>query len=271
MKKIKDYLYEMYNNENKWKYDYGFNVLNEKLNCLDTPSIITIFSPIAKGKTSFALNMVFSLAQYNHNILYLTNRENGLSISKKLLAIASGLNIRDIFNNNLNEDEKALFKETKEHLSGLNAYIKEIKKEDDIESMVKEFIDLKINDEQKFIVYDEYVDDENVLEALSKINKSFNINVIIVARNNVSSYTTYETLLASLDKKLEQISDCIIGIHRKDYFSFNAVDEVLIHIFRVQNNTPISMKYNFCLSNFIYEEKEEMDLATLISFEDLPF
>ena len=271
MKKIRDYLYEIENKENKWKYDYGYKVLNEKLNCLDTPSIITIFSPIAKGKTTFALNMVFSLAQYDNNILYLTNRENGATISKKLLAIASGLNIRNICNNNFSDDEKSLFKETKEILSGFNVYIKEIKKEHDIESTVKEFIDLKINDEQKFIVYDEYVDDEGVLEVLSKISKSFNINVIIIARNNTCTYTTYETLLASLDKKLEQISDCIIGIHRKDYFSFNAIDEVLIHIFRVQNSTPISMKYNFCISNFIYEEKEEMDLATLISFEDLPF
>ena len=100
--------------------------------------------------------------------------------------------------------------------------------------------------------------DENVIKALSKINKTFNINVIIVARNNISSYTSYETLLASLDKKLEQISDCIIGIHRKDYFSFNAIDEVLIHIFRVQNNTTISMKYNYCLSNFISKENEEI-------------
>ena len=69
MSTIKSLLNEIKNNPQFGDINYGFNCLNDKLNVLSANSVITIFGTIAKGKTSFALNLALNAAKNGTNIL----------------------------------------------------------------------------------------------------------------------------------------------------------------------------------------------------------
>lgn len=256
MKNIKEILKEIKMEESYPKLDFGFNLLNSKLNNMAWPSIISISGPIAKGKTSFVLNMVLSLAKSKTNILYITSKEKPSSIAKKLLSIDSAISCNKIYKK-LNEEEKNKIEVSMNTLNESNLYIEEIGHNEQESEQIENAINVFINKykEKVVVIYDEYNNNLETLIALERITAKEKVMIFLVSRINGNPFITFNHFLSKMPAELEQNSDCIIGIQRKKVETRKAnKDYVFAHIYKIRQDSLCTIKYEFNDKNFILEE-----------------
>lgn len=270
MQNIKEIFKEIEMEESYPKLDFGFNLLNSKLTNMTLPSIISISGPIAKGKTSFVLNMVLSLAKSKTNILYITSKEKPSSIAKKLLSIDSKINCDRIYRKS-NEEEKDKIEVSMNTLNESNLYIEEIGHNEQESEQIEKAINVFINKykEKVVVIYDEYNNNLETLIALKRITEKEKVMIFLVSRINGNPFITFNHFLSKMPVELEQNSDCIIGIQRKKVEKRKEnKDYVFAHIYKIKEDSLCTIKYEFNNKNLRLEEIETVSEKELYKLCD---
>ena len=270
MQNIKEIFIEIEMEESYPKLDFGFNLLNSKLTKMTLPSIISISGPIAKGKTSFVLNMVLSLAKSKANILYITSKEKPSSIAKKLLSIDSSISCDRIFRRS-NAEEKNKIEVSRNTLSESNLYIAEIGHNEQESEQIENAINVFINNfkEKVVVIYDEYNNNLETLIALKRITAKEKVMIFLVSRINGNPFITFNHFLSKMPVELEQNSDCIIGIQRKKVEKRKEnKDYLFAHIYKIKEDSLCTIKYEFNNKNLRLEEIEKVSEKELYKLCD---
>lgn len=265
MSKIKVLLNEIKDKPQLGDINYGFNCLNNKLNVLNSNSVITIFGTIAKEKTSFALNLVLNAAKNGTSVLYLSNKEKATTLAKKILAIESGVSCEKIHRYTCNEEEMDKINNSRAVLEDLNLVIEEIDSfKDEKQRMDELFKELSKDSKLKLVVYDQY-DNLNVLPFLRRCMNTYNFTLIIVDSVNGNPYATFGELYSKVNNTLESFSDCVIGIHKEDFIdNYKNKGVIFANIYKLRNGKLSVIKYNFDNSNFRINEIEIIEYEELV-------
>lgn len=265
MSKIKVLLNEIKDKPQLGDINYGFNCLNNKLNVLNSNSVITIFGTIAKEKTSFALNLVLNAAKNGTSVLYLSNKEKATTLAKKILAIESGVSCEKIHRYTCNEEEMDKINNSRAVLEDLNLVIEEIDSfKDEKQRMDELFKELSKDSKLKLVVYDQY-DNLNVLPFLRRCMNTYNFTLIIVDSVNGNPYATFGELYSKVNNTLESFSDCVIGIHKEDFIdNYKNKGVIFANIYKLRNGKLSVIKYNFDNSNFRINEIETIEYEELV-------
>lgn len=270
MKTIKSLLNDMKYKSELGEINYGFDILNDKLKLLNLSTIITIFGTVAKGKTSFALNLALNAAKNGTSVLYLSNREKQNTLAKRLLAIESDVSCKKIYTLSFNEEELDKVNNAKSRLNNLSIFIKETALFNDeiseLDECLSEF--LKTN-QHKLIIYDQYDGNKNVLLFFKRWMKFYDFTLIFVDSVSGNPNVANNELYSKVNTTLELVSDCVIGIHKKIFVEdFKINNELYANIYKLRNGTLSLIKYQLDSYTFKLHEVGIVDYDEWINCDE---
>lgn len=286
MKRINEIIKEKENKTKGNTIDFGFNELNSFFSYVNEDGVITLFGHPAMGKTSFMLNLVSNISK-NHNtsILYITTEHREEHIIDVLLSIESGVPLRKIKKECVNEMEIEQFESALAKVSNFSLYItdnlnKYCASSREIHELLRDFFSNEDTTRKKIVILDQYFRNPEIVESIRKSTKVNNAMLFILAPYYVTNDKTFDKELGieDLDPYLNVISDCVIAIHRPSYFTTRISDDsAYICILKCPRISEGEIKYNFDFRTLKYEEEFlvynlpfdlEMDFN---DFDDIPF
>lgn len=218
MSKYSDYLEDLMTNKIK-RISWGFENLDRVAGLIQEGNFITIGGRTSTGKTSFMLNMAYSMVKKNIKCLYLTAEMTPFELVNRIITKDTNVKLYDIFNNNLTKMEKKELTDKMTELTKYNLMFYENAKFNiqDIKSLFKQynFEVLYLDYLQKFKISNEadtrasgYADIVDELKELALQEKKIIIAGSQLSRD-VEHRATNEPVLSDLKESggIEESSD----------------------------------------------------------------
>lgn len=258
--------------------NFGYKELNDELNKINYPGVLTLFGYYSRERFALINNLVLNMAKFGTNVLYITNSNSANQITKALISLESDVSLVKINNEELSEEERNKVENATNRISSTNLYIKQLfdctsKINEDIEDSIKELKYNLSNDNQTVVVIDQCILTIDPF-LIKRLSNKYNVFFLLIA--NARKYTNrkYSIIfsLSDVDPKIESVSDCVLCVNRPSdaYVDDNIFNiDILKHTNGVISTYEVNMSKKSLRINDVYEVDYlayNDDLA-----DDLPF
>jgi replicative DNA helicase len=216
-------------------------LLNKSLNGYADSNLIILAGRPGSGKTAFALNEMYHLANKGIPVLFFSLEMSKFEIINRFRSIGTGIDIQKINSKNLNPDEFHKLKEFSTHLSKLPIFIddranlsplqikiksKRLKKEKNIKMIFVDYLGLMRIKDRKLQIRDEVTE---ISASLKGLAKELNLPVMALAQlsREVEKRTIKRPQLSDLrdSGSVEQDADIVLFIYRPEYYNIETWDD----------------------------------------------
>jgi replicative DNA helicase len=238
-----DDVMDYFNNLNKVAgLPSSIKLINNGLNGYTDSNLIILAGRPGSGKTAFALNELYHLANNKIPVLLFSLEMAKFEIINRLRSIGTGIDIKKINSKNLNPDEFHKLKEFSKHLSKLPIFIddranlsplqikiksKRLMREKNIKMIFVDYLGLMRIKDKKLQVRDEVTE---ISASLKGLAKELNIPIMALAQLSRSVETRGTSKRPQLSDlrdsgSIEQDADIVAFVYRPEYYNIETWDD----------------------------------------------
>jgi len=219
----------------------SIKLINNGLNGYSDSNLIILAGRPGSGKTAFALNELYHLANNKIPVLLFSLEMAKFEIINRLRSIGTGIDIKKINSKNLNAEELHKLKEFSIYLSKLPITIddrpnlsplqikiksKRLMREKNIKMIFVDYLGLMRIKDKKLQVRDEVTE---ISASLKGLAKELNIPIMALAQlsRSVESRADKRPQLSDLrdSGSIEQDADIVAFVYRPDYYNIETWDD----------------------------------------------